>query len=180
MLLKMAYVQESLDNIPATLYYLTLYQKHHSEIDIFQRMEDLARRENLIGYAYKDTNFFETLHARYRLPVTWGGIGFAVLGFLLLGYRSRQGISRNLSGSLLLLLLLTTLWYNYSPSTDTAILYGDQQIYLMDSPSAGGQVLGTLTQGNRLPLQGKTDIWWEVNLEDRTAYVREHQAKVVR
>ncbi|MEM6297526.1 MAG: SH3 domain-containing protein [Bacteroidota bacterium] len=179
MLLKMAYVKEGIKEYPAALYYLNLYYRYSPQLEVLEKMERIAEEQVYEGYQYGDQQYFETLRGQYREILT---LGFVVVAFLWLAFLVFQKVKQKpiLGGSigLLVWLVVALLWVNLSLQSRLGILQKDQA-YLMDSPSAGGKPLGVLDAGHRLPILDKEDIWYKIEWEGQTGYIREHNVWVV-
>src|SRR5688572_27437802 len=76
MLLKMAYMEEALHHYSESQYYLNLYYNHHPSRSVLRKMEEVAQTQGLVGYEYRDTDFFLTQFRKYY---------FKILEFLLIG-----------------------------------------------------------------------------------------------
>ncbi len=181
MLLRMAFVEESLGRYTEALYYLNLYYRRHPRQAVAVKMEDIAARYNLTGYQFSDLDFFFIWYDRYY-DYLMGGL--LVLSLLLLAgagrkkFKGRFVLIRHGVG-LLLILLLNVVLLNLRSDAGQAIVHHDGA-YLMNAPSAGARLVHVVPKGNRLAIRGRQDIWLKTEWNGRPAYVRQHQVLLVR
>jgi hypothetical protein len=50
---------------------------------------------------------------------------------------------------------------------------------LLDAPSAGGNFIAPISEGNRLKIVEKNDIWYKVKWNEKYAYIRENNITVL-
>lgn len=174
MLLKMAYVKEGIGDFPGALYYLSLYHKYSPQLDVLRRMEKIAKEHNYEGYNYGDRAVFQTLYARYRLPVTLGLLALSLGWLILLAYRQRKQQSIRSAGfGLIFFLVLVAGWYNFPTQEMRGVIQQDT-VFLMEAPAAGSKIVTVLDKGHQLPVTDSEDIWYQVKWQGETAYLRRH------
>jgi hypothetical protein len=177
MLLRMAAVQESRDQYPAALYYLNLYQAYYPSPVVWRKMTELAATHRLTGYPDTWRQQVGLTFRRYYPTLLQGLLIVAVAAGTLLLLRRRgaargwwlvYGVYLGLVGAFLNVL---------DPST--AGLVCRPRAALMAAPSAAAGWLTTTAAGDRLIVQGRTDIWYRVLWRGRTAYIRQHDLLLV-
>ena len=180
MLLRMAYIQESLSNESQVLYLLNLYYKQTADREVLKKIEDLAKAKNLKGYEYSDQDYFLGIIKEYREEIIMGLMLVSGLLFLFILYsRFRLGRQAQLSG-ICLILLLGILFYftNNSISSPKAIVARDY-VHLMSGPSAGSSVVEVIGKGHRLKVLGREDVWYRVEWDNKVLYVKETAVRKV-
>ena len=180
MLLRMAFIAESLGDYAKTLCYLSLYQQQRPSSQVALKMNELAARHNLHGYEYDDWDFFLTYYQRYY---TYMVATFAVLALWMLGSMMRKKMRSNFVAgrhglALFFFLGFMLLLFNVSLSDRKAVVTEDYT-YLMDAPSAGAKVVRVVRKGHRVRITGEEDIWLRTNWAGKTAYVRRQNVWVV-
>ena len=66
MLLKMATIEESLDNYEKSIYYLELFQKNKNENKVLDKINDIVDDKNLNGVENSDKKIFINIYKKYR------------------------------------------------------------------------------------------------------------------
>ena len=66
MLLKMATIEESLDNYEKSIYYLELFQKNKNENKVLDKINDIVDDKNLNGFENSDKKIFINIYKKYR------------------------------------------------------------------------------------------------------------------
>lgn len=180
MLLRMAYIQESLGNIPKTLYLLNIYYRQTSDKDVLGKIKKLAEAEKLSGYEYSDAEYFRGVFRQYRTTVITSLVAICGVLFLLLVY-SRFRLNRKpvWQGMLLLFMLAGLFYITNLPVNEPKGIVAQDNVYLMDGPSAGSGVADVIRKGHRLKILGREDVWLRVEWKEKVLYVKETALKQV-
>lgn len=178
MLLKMAFVKEGLGDYSNALYYLNLYYLKTYDKKVLKKMENLAEKYHLEGYNYDDAEFFLNLYQKFQIQIDLFVTGLLLVFLGILVYQKRKkGHVSSMTGyvyiSLLVVLLLVN---NFGRERKQAIISTDN-VYLMDGPSPGANVLDVITVGHRVKILGQQDVWVEIEWADKSAYVKEFNLK---
>lgn len=177
MLLRMAYVQESMGHYPAALYYLSVAQARRPRLDLWRKMASLARDQRLTGYPETwRQDLLITFRRYYYLGLQVLLTGAVVGGTLLL--LRRQRVARGWWVSYSLYLALTGVYLNIL-SAERVGLVARPHATLMAGPSAGATWLTTAAAGDRLEVHGHQDIWYRVQWQGQDAYIREQDLLLV-
>lgn len=175
MLLKMAYIQEGLDRIAQSAYYLNLYYLATQDETALVKLEELADKYNLDGYKPSELDKAYAIYNRYKDLITMS-LG-AVLVFLVtlmavqrLRFHSKPyaawGIFLVISAALLVHL-------NFSDRHSKAII-ANNNTYLMSGPSAGASVVSIVRDGHRVEVLGRKDVWVRVAWGESEVYIKEN------
>jgi hypothetical protein len=174
-LLKMAYVQEGLGHIGRSLYYLNLYYQATNDKQALYKMEDIAEKNNLQGYASTEAARFFFLLRTNSLRIT--SILGAIMVFLfalIIYYRVRLHQRPYFTAFMLLLVGgILFLHINVSSSISTGIITAPTA-YIMSGPSAGASVVSVVGEGHKLEITGKEDVWLKVRWLDKDAYIKQN------
>ncbi len=178
LLLKMAFIQESMGDYSESLYYLNEYYLLTSDEAAVQKMQQLSEQHNLRGYAYTDYQLFYNYLREYRYYVIYGLIALAMLGliFLVLSRKREtrpEQAARPYGWGITYLLVLGLLWYmtNASFEPRQAIIMEDHT-YIMAAPSSGAEVVHVGEKGHRVPIGKQEDVWTQIEWDGKPAYVR--------
>ncbi len=173
-LLKMAYLHEALGHVAKTQYFLSLYFLSTNDATVLEKMEALATKNNLQGYAVSDKERALIIYRRFETIITITLISLLVLNQAFTLYKKRKTQKRPIAAFVVQLLisgLLVTHLYLTS-HTEASILM-QPNTYLMSGPSAGADVLEIVNEGHRLTITGKKDVWVRVRWNDHDAFIKE-------
>jgi hypothetical protein len=174
MLLKMAYVKEGLGDVADALYYLNIYYVNFPQRNILKKMDSLAKTKGLEGYQYDDINYFLYLYYRYKSEIIIGLVGVLFVFFLSI-VSNRVLFKRIPITSPYLFLVMAAFVYlfvNYSSKFFNKGIIVNDKALVMNSPSAGANIVATLPKGTRVHVWGDTDIWYKVSWNGTSAYIR--------
>jgi hypothetical protein len=80
----------------------------------------------------------------------------------------------------MVVVLITLFLHQQYGSQRSRGITSDAATYLMDGPSAGASVIAVLSDGHRVDVIGKKDVWMKIRWEDEVAYVKENALRAVR
>jgi hypothetical protein len=175
MLLKMAYIQEGLNNIGNALFYLNLYFKVSNDKAALSKMEELAYRFKLDGYDTTDADHFMTFYQDYFHHISFALAALAIL-FLSMVFYTRQRLKTRplITGTGLIIFLLAFFAHiNFGDRTPVGII-SSPRTYVMDGPSPGASLITIAKDGHRVQITGKKDVWVKIRWNGKIAYVREN------
>ena len=180
MLLKMAFIKEGLGSYSQALYYLNIYYLKTANKRVLTKMGELAKEHNLEGYQYSDLEFFKTLLLKYYnfyLAV----IGFIIIGLLalLIFQKRKQKPVTAIGIGMVLTLALMFYMINFATWTSKGILVSDDT-YIMNAPASGAELVAIVNDGHRVPVLGKTDVWYKIEWDGEPAYIREGNLLLIR
>lgn len=181
MLLRMAYIEEGLRQNSMALYYINLYYEATHDQSALAKMEDMATRYNLVGYESNKTDHTLAIIAEYKPAIITTLVGICSLLFAVMIYTlKRKNIKPYISFSFFILTaMLLVSFANRDLTPDNGIVQ-NAPAFLMDGPSPGSKVIGIISEGNRLPVSGRKDVWVKVKWLDGYAYLKENQVLEVK
>ena len=173
MLLKMAFIQEGLGRTSLSLYYLNLYYLASGDTQVLDKLEELATKNRLEGYEHSESTrlFFNLKKYSYYLSVALAAIAIFLIAFL---YRLRKKETRPVALGILTTIVTAILAIQVNISYDHPSAIVTDSTYLMSGPSAGANVVTLITEGHKLKITGKKDVWLKVEWLDKEAYVKEN------
>ena len=174
MLLKMAYVQEGLNRISQSAYYLNLYYLATQDESAITKMEELADKYRLEGYAPSQFDKFMSIYNEYRNLITLSLTSAVVFLIALMSVQRLRFHSKPYAawGVFIVLSIIFLVHLNFSERYSKAIIVNNNT-YLMNGPSAGASVISIVRDGHRVQVLGKEDVWLKVQWGDRVAYIKE-------
>jgi len=175
MFLKMGFIQEGLNKPGHALYYLNLYYLASGDEQTLNKMEVLAAKNQLNGYEYSQVDQARELITHYR-PHAATFIASVILVIMAIGiYQSRKGTKPVVAIMLTIFgLVFLGLFVNFTEPQRTAIISANNT-FVMNGPSAGASVVGLLTEGHKVQIKNKEDVWLKVYWAEQYAYVRQSQ-----
>jgi hypothetical protein len=181
MLLKMAYIEEGANNYTEALYYLNIYYDITFNKRALRKMEELADKNALQGYKISDIEFFRNILNQNLLYIAGG---LAILAWLIFSYmvhkKRKYSSQPSFSAfSIVFILLVLVLVANFNQFDDRGLLIGKDN-FLMEGPSPGSKVVDVVKNGHRVRILGKKGLWYKIEWEDKTVYVRNTDLKLLK
>mgnify|MGYP005811466605 CR=1 FL=1 len=180
MLLKMAYIEEGLNHPGKALYYLNLYYLATSDKSSLDKMEELAQKFNLEGYATSDTDIALSFYHDYHQHISLTLAAIVMFCVALVIFWKRKGKRSIAAGTVAFFLLAIMIVHvNFGEKISTGII-GEPNTYLLDGPSAGASVVSVVGEGHKFEIIGKVYVWYKVRWNDHTVFVKDHSLLPVR
>lgn len=174
MLLRMAYVQESLNNTTQTLYLLNQYYQLTAKRDALKKMEELAQAHELRGYEYSDMDYLRNQLYQKRQQIALGLVLLAGALFLLMLYKRFHKNQKPVWQGILLVVLLAGLAsFVNLPLSQQRVIVVQNDVPLMSGPSAGASVVEMINKGHRLQILDRQDVWVKVQWGEEAFFVKE-------
>ncbi len=174
MLLKMAYIQEGLNHISQSAYYLNLYYLATQDDDAPDKLEELADKYRLEGYSTSEVDRIFSIYHQNSNRITLGLIAVFIFLLTLIGVQRLRFQAKPYATWTMLLVLsvIFLIHLNYSNGYSKAIIVNNNT-YLMDGPSSGASVVSIVRDGHRVNVIGRKDVWLEVQWGQSVAYIKE-------
>jgi Bacterial SH3 domain len=174
MLLKMAYIEEGLNRIAYSAYYLNLYYLATQDDAAQIKLDELSQKYRLEGYETSETDRLFTLYRQHDSEITLALSAltlFLFIAILVQGLRSPKK-PRVAWGLLIVVSLLFLAHFNFGTGQAKAIITKNNT-YIMTGPSAGASVIAVVRDGHRVNIKGKKDVWVKVEWGDTHGYIKE-------
>jgi hypothetical protein len=172
MLLKMAFVEEGLNNVGEALYYLNLYYLATKDAATLDKMEELSRKYSLEGYQTTEADRALSFYHDYYLQtsITLAAIIFFLFSVAVFMKRKHH----NPVAPVVVLLFFTAALavHTYLGTKISTGIILQPNTYLMKGPSAGASVLAIINGGHRVEIVGKKDVWLEIEWKGERAYIK--------
>jgi hypothetical protein len=175
MLLRMAYIHEGLNQVAQSVYYLNLYYLATQEDAVLDKMDELAAKYRLEGYARTDADSFLSLYHKNRTTIT---VAFTIVLIFLFSIIlvTRFQFKRRpvVVWTLTLLLSVLLMWHLNIGDGRTFAIISKNNTYLMDGPSGGASVVSIVRDGHRVKIKGKKDVWVRVQWGEKEVFIKEN------
>ena len=174
MLIKMAFINEALENYEQTLYYLHHYFLMTNDRSVLSKIKNLAEEQGIQGYEYSEAELLIVWLNHYRSLIIYSLLGLVLAGMLVVvkfnWYPKVYGVF-----SVAVSFMLFT-WLNTNLLNDMAIIEENNTL-IMNAPSAGGRVLNVSRSGHKVEVLDTEDAWTRIQWQGKTAYVKNNKLR---
>ena len=178
MLLKMATIEESLDNYEKSIYYLELFQKNKNENKVLDKINDIVDDKNLNGFENSDKKIFINIYKKYRSNILALLLTLISIIFIVNLVRYfRKNVINFILPFFYISSLLSLLIINIKPPSD-AIVFKDYT-FIMKEPSSGSDLYSILNKGDKLIVSKDLEVWYEIILDGKKRYVRKKNVRLI-
>ena len=178
MLLKMATIEESLDNYEKSIYYLELFQKNKNENKVLDKINDIVDDKNLNGFENSDKKIFINIYKKYRSNILALLLTLISIIFIVNLVRYfRKNVINFILPFFYISSLLSLLIINIKPPSD-AIVFKDYT-FIMKEPSSGSDLYSILNKGDKLIVSKDLEVWYEIILNGKKRYVRKKNVRLI-
>ncbi len=183
MLTKMAFIREGTGDYANALYYLSVLYAQDPDPKIFAKISELAEKYKLQGYQPNDIEYL-IYNFRYYLGAFLLAFTVLMLALLIFLFRIKRQGREVMYPCIAISVGLAMFFYiyNYELQRQKGIVKSDK-VFLMNAPSAAGELVSMVEKGNCLPIVGKNDIWYKVRWAEndgfKEGYVRSTNLLIV-
>ncbi|WP_229206752.1 SH3 domain-containing protein [Dyadobacter crusticola] len=173
LLLKLAFLAEKTNNYTDCLYYLSKLALANPSRRLFEKMDKLAKEQNLAGYEFDDYNYFIIFYRRYGdyVPLFLLTLGIYIVVIMITKTRRREPILQIHKISIIVYLLVLLGILNIPSLYQTCIVI-NENTFLRDEPSSAAPVIERVGKGHKLTILGSVDHWNRVIWNNRIVYIR--------
>ena len=178
MLLKMATIEESLDNYEKSIYYLELFQKNKNENKVLDKINDIVDDKNLNGFENSDKKIFINIYKKYRSNILALLLTLISIIFIVNLVRYfRKNVINFILPFFYISSVLSLLIINIKPPSD-AIVFKDYT-FIMKEPSSGSDLYSILNKGDKLIVSKDLEVWYEIILNGKKRYLRKKNVRLI-
>ena len=178
MLLKMATIEESLDNYEKSIYYLELFQKNKNENKVLDKINDIVDDKNLNGFENSDKKIFINIYKKYRSNILALLLTLISIIFIVNLVRYfRKNVINFILPFFYISSVLSLLIINIKPPS-AAIVFKDYT-FIMKEPSSGSDLYSILNKGDKLIVSKDLEVWYEIILNGKKRYVRKKNVRLI-
>lgn len=178
MLLKMAFIQDGLNNYADALFYLDKYYQLSADRNVVGKIEELAKAKELRGYSYDDTYYFLALLDIYRSQFS---LLLLAISTLLLAYiisKAKQGEKPLAAGIIQVMIIAIIFAVNNFDTASRGIIISNNTL-LRSGPSAGAEPVELLSKGHKVKVLGQDEVWTKVLWDGQEVYIRKGKLRVI-
>ena len=174
MLLKMAYIREGLGDEAGALFYLNSYYLRTTNDKVFDKMEQLADKNDLNGYEYSDQDWFFNIYYQYHYHILTSLFLVGILLGALVVYNKIAKTKKSYTAGFGLLFVIVMLFIavNFGAEYDQGILVKNNS-YIMSAPSSSADVLDVSKAGHRVQVLGTEDVWLKIQWGNQIGYIKD-------
>lgn len=165
MLLRMAYVEEGLNNISRSVYYLNLYYLATQDEDALIKLEEMGAKHKLAGYETEQTDGMRSFYLTHLNLIT-GVLLFALVLAVAVGVTQRFMFKSKPVGEFVAVCIIAALFIAHltQQSLWAKAIIAKNNTYLMTGPSAGASVKSIMRDGHRVEVMGTKDVWTKIRI----------------
>lgn len=173
LLLKLAFLAEKTNNYTDCLFFLSKLALVQPSRHLFEKMDKLAKEQNLTGYEFDDYNYFIIFYRKYGdyIPILLLTLGTYIVVIMVTKTRRKEPILQIHKVSIIVYLLALLGILNVPSLYQTCIIV-NENTFLRDEPSSAAGVVDKVGKGHKLTIIGSVDHWDRVIWNNRIVYVR--------
>ncbi|ACT91805.1 hypothetical protein Dfer_0540 [Dyadobacter fermentans DSM 18053] len=173
LLLKLAFLAEKTNNYTDCLFYLSKLALVQPSRHLFEKMDKLAKEQNLSGYEFDDYNYFIIFYRKYGdyIPILLLTLGTYIVVIMVTKTRRKEPILQIHKISIIVYLLALLGILNVPSLYQTCIIV-NENTFLRDEPSSAAGVVEKVGKGHKLTIIGSVDHWDRVIWNNRIVYIR--------
>lgn len=178
MLLKMALIEEGLENYEKSIYYLSEYQSIKKNESAEDRILKIADNYNLEGYKENDFEYLQNNFQKNRYLIIMSLLISIILIFTFNVIRTlknkKNPILKTLFYTLIVLLIITI---NINLPKYGIVYF--ENTFIMEEPSSGSDVYKLVKKGDKLKITNEISVWYEIKINNKKRYVRKKNIKII-
>ena len=176
MLLKMALIEEGLENYEKSIYYLSQYQSINNNESSEIKIKKIANNYDLEGYEKNDFDYLQNILKENRIIIIYSLLLLILLIFIINIYRilkSKKAPTLVLTFYIISILFLLIININLPKS---GIVYFENT-FIMEKPSSGSDLYQIVKKGDKLKIIGEESVWYKIKINKTEKYIRKKKYK---
>ena len=178
MLLKMALIEEGLENYEKSIYYLSQYQSINNNESSEIKIKKIANNYDLEGYEKNDFDYLQNILKENRIIIIYSLLLLILLIFIINIYRilkSKKAPTLVLTFYIISILFLLIININLPKS---GIVYFENT-FIMEKPSSGSDLYQIVKKGDKLKIIGEESDWYKIKINKTEKYIRKKNIKII-
>ena len=178
MLLKMALIEEGLENYEKSIYYLSQYQSINNNESSEIKIQKIANNYNLEGYEKNDFDYLQNILKENRIIIIYSLLLSILLIFIINIYRilkSKKAPTLVLTFYIISILFFLIININLPKS---GIVYFENT-FIMEKPSSGSNLYQIVKKGDKLKIIGEESVWYKIKINKTEKYIRKKNIKII-
>ena len=179
MLLKMAVIEEKLNNYEKSIYYLSIIQRENNDNLIQEKINQIASKNQLETYNLSDIDYLNVFFLKYKskllsILIILISVIFAANVFLILKKNKPNFFLKGFY----ILSFLTLIIINYS--VPRIGIVSDNNTFIMNEPSSASDVFMIISKGEMLSITNNNiEAWYEVSIENKKKFIRKKNLYII-
>ncbi len=179
MLLKMAFIQEGLQDYTSALYYLTWYYELSGDKKVLGKMTEIAQEHKLVGYEFDDVDLLANIFDQYRLYVVLALTALALALFGVFAYNFQRGNPVVVPVIFVVAIIVGLFFATNDIFTRRVAIISSDHTILRSAPSAAAEPLEMIDKGHRVEVLSEDKVWIRILWQDREAYLRKGRVMLI-
>ena len=171
MLLKMALIEEGLENYEKSIYYLSQYQSINNNESSEIKIKKIANNYDLEGYEKSDFDYLQNILKENRIIIIYSLLLLILLIFIINIYRilkNKEAPTLVLTFYIISILFLLIININLPKS---GIVYFENT-FIMEKPSSGSDLYQIVKKGDKLKIIGEESVWYKIKINKTEKYIK--------
>lgn len=179
MLLKMAVIEEKLNNYEKSIYYLSIIQRKNSDKLIQEKINKIILKNELDTYDLSDKDYLNELFLKYKsklltILITLISLIFTANIFII----SKNNKPNFFLKGFYILSFLTLVIINYK--VPRIGIVSDNNTFIMNEPSSASDVFMIIKKGEKLKITNNNiEAWYEVSMNNKKKFIRKKNLYIV-
>ena len=178
MLLKMALIEEGLENYEKSIYYLSQYQSINNNESSEIKIQKIANNYNLEGYEKNDFDYLQNILKENRIIIIYSLLLLILLLFIINIYRIlKSKKAPTLVPTFYVISILFLLIININLPKSGIVYF--ENTFIMEKPSSGSNLYQIVKKGDKLKIIGEESVWYKIKINETEKYIRKKNIKII-
>ncbi len=178
MLLKMALIEEGLENYEKSIYYLSQYQSINNNESSEIKIQKIANNYNLEGYEKNDFDYLQNILKENRIIIIYSLLLSILLIFIINIYRIlKSKKAPTLVPTFYVISILFLLIININLPKSGIVYF--ENTFIMEKPSSGSNLYQIVKKGDKLKIIGEESVWYKIKINETEKYIRKKNIKII-
>ena len=174
MLLKMAFIEEGLENYDKALIFLSYHYNETFDDETLEKIISIAEKNELLGFEQNDITYFKNYYKKNKSSINSILILLLILYFIFGVYKTSQNFVPFILFFLIVLLIL-----NQNILKIEGIISKDKT-FIMNGPSPGSDIYDIINKGSKVIISNDNSIWYEINIDGGKKYIRKKNVMLIK
>ena len=178
MLLKMALIEEGLENYEKSIYYLSQYQSINNNESSEIKIKKIANNYDLKGYEKNDFDYLQIVLKENRIIIIYSLLLLILLIFVINIYRIlKSKKAPTLVPTFYVISILFLLIININLPKSGIVYF--ENTFIMEKPSSGSNLYQIVKKGDKLKIIGEESVWYKIKINKTEKYIRKKNIKII-
>ena len=178
MLLKMALIEEGLENYEKSIYYLSQYQSINNNESSEIKIQKIANNYDLKGYEKNDFDYLQNILKENRIIIIYSLLLLTLLIFIINIYRIlKSKKAPTLVHTFYIISILFLLIININLPKSGIVYF--ENTFIMEKPSSGSNLYQIVKKGDKLKIIGEESVWYKIKINETEKYIRKKNIKII-